>query len=123
MARLLAGALLAGAALAACAPLRPVGPALPALPAPQGDPSAIHYRCDDSSEFTVHFVDDSAAIDMPAAGREQLLRDAGGLTPQQTVYSNSRYRAQFGLGERGNEALLRSLSKVQETRCVRSWPL
>jgi hypothetical protein len=113
--RLLAGALLAGAALGACAPASPTGPA-----ARTGThPLSTRYRCDQATDFTVRFADDSATLDAPA-GSEQLLRDAGGLTPQQTVYSNSRLRAEFGLGERGDEALLHYLSPPLEMHCVRA---
>ena len=45
---------------------------------------------------------------MPGSrGNDVLLRDAGGMTPQQTVYSNARMRAEFGLGASGREAILR----------------
>lgn len=118
MARRAAFALLVAAALAGCAPVNPGRPAAQV----EADPLSTRYRCDDASQFTVRFADDSAVIDAPARDSEQLLRDAGGVTPQQTVYSNARLRAQFGLGERGNEALLHYLSPSLEKRCVRASP-
>jgi len=116
MARLLALALLAAAALVACAPVTPDRPAAQA----GVDPLSMHYRCEDASEFTVRFVDDGAHIDAPARGSEQLLRDAGGITPQQTVYSNGRLRAELGLGGRGDEASLHYLSPPLQLHCVRA---
>ena len=81
--------------------------------------AAPHYRCDNGMEFTVHFADDSAIVDAGARGREELPRDAGGATPQQTVYSNTRMRAEFGLGVNGREALLRYAQPPQLAHCVR----
>ncbi|MEO5670084.1 MAG: hypothetical protein ABIR26_05255, partial [Ramlibacter sp.] len=70
----------------------------PAAPAATGVQVA-HYKCDGNIEFRVRFTDDSAMLESgPPLGSETLLRDAGGLTPQQTVFSNTRMRAEFGLG-------------------------
>ena len=101
-------------------PPLPVPPASPAaapaaLPAPTpaaaaSAPSHVaglpHYRCDQGIEFSVRFADDTAVLDAGGRGNDVLLRDAGGATPQQTVYSNPRMRAEFGLGTSGREALL-----------------
>jgi hypothetical protein len=51
-------------------------------------------------------------------GRQELLRDAGGLTPQQTVYSNAEWRAEFGLGASGREAVLQTLKPATVLRCA-----
>jgi hypothetical protein len=115
MGRLLAVALLAGAALCGCTS---IGPSPPPAPAATASPLP-HYRCDHNIEFTVRFADDTATVDAGARGSEQLLRDAGGVTPQQTVYSNPRLRAEFGLGASGGEALLHYLSPPMEMHCVR----
>ena len=64
-------------------------------------------------------MDDSAVIDAGSRGNDVLLRDAGGVTPQQTVYSNPRVRAEFGLGTGGREAILRYLSPQLIANCVR----
>ena len=100
--------LLAAAAvflLAGCA-----GPAIgPALP---------RYVCEHGIEFTVRFVDDTAVLD-GTRGREVLYRDAGGLTPQQTVYSNPRMKAEFGLGTTGREAIVRYPLLPLAARCAR----
>lgn len=111
-----------GAAPAAAAPS-----AAPAASAPSSAPAsggsaagaAPHYRCDNGTEFTVRFGDDSAIVDSGPRGREALPRDAGGATPQQTVYSNTRMRAEFGLGESGRDALLRYAQPPQLAHCVR----
>lgn len=96
---------LATALLTACA-VPAAGPALP------------HYHCEHGISFTVRFADDMAVIDT-ARGREVLYRDAGGVTPSQTVYTNARLRAEFGLGPSGREALLRYPVQPLLARCAR----
>jgi hypothetical protein len=123
MLRLVGPALLAGAALCGCAlqPAAPVPP--PASPPAQGagspGASAARFRCDQGTEVSVRFSDDTAVIDSPAGSAEVLLRDAGGLTPQQTVYSNTRLRAEFGLGPAGRGARLHYLPEQRLVHCVR----
>jgi len=77
------------------------------------------YRCEHGIEFTVRFVDDTALLDAGARGYDVLYRDAGGVTPQQSVYSNPRTRAEFGLGASGREAILRYPLLPLVARCVR----
>jgi hypothetical protein len=77
-----------------------------------------HYRCEYDIGFTVKFVDDSAILD-GSRGYDVLYRDAGGLTPQQQVYSNPRMRAEFGLGASGREAILRYPLLPLVARCAR----
>jgi len=122
-----AGALLGCASVATGSP--PTGPspnqvpaaAAPEPAAPAATPSASlqRYRCDQNFDFTVRFMDDSAVIDTGSRGNDVLLRDAGGVTPQQTVYSNPRVRAEFGLGAGGREAILRYLSPQLVANCMR----
>ena len=76
------------------------------------------YRCENDITFTVRFVDDSAAINSNR-GYKLLYRDAGGLTASQTVYSNPRMRAEFGLGTTSREAILRYLLQPLVVRCMR----
>ena len=76
-----------------------------------------HYRCDDGLTFTVRFIDGSAIL-KGARGDDVLLRDAGG-QGEQTVYSNPRMRAEFGLGASGREAVLHYPVAPLATRCVR----
>lgn len=83
--------------------------------APSGQQS---WRCEHGIEFRVRFVDDSALID-GSRGSELLFRDAGGQGPQQSVYSNAKMRAEFGLGANGREALLTYPALPLQARCVR----
>jgi len=78
-----------------------------------------HYRCDHGIDFTVSWGDDSAVVDAGSRGRELLQRDAGGVSPVQTVFSNTQLRAEFGLGPTGNEAKLYYASPALQAHCVR----
>ena len=123
---LLGPALAAGGALWGCAaaplaaPAAPVAAPAPApAPAPPGAVAApARYRCDQGIEFTVRFADDTAFIDRAKRGSEVVLRDAGGVTPQQSVYSNPHLRAEFGLGAAGRDANLHYLPDSQVAHCV-----
>ena len=126
MAKLLVLAL--GAAMlvgcTATAPAAPPAPAKSVAPTGSAEPaspgaSLDHYRCDEGVAFTVRFADDAASIDAGPFGSDLLLRDAGGTTPQQTVYSNARMRAEFGLGASGREAILRYALAPLVAHCVR----
>ncbi len=75
------------------------------------------YQCEHGIEFTVRFVDDTAVLD-GTRGKDILYRDAGGQGAQ-TVYSNPRVRAEFGLGASGREAMLHYPLLPLEARCVR----
>lgn len=81
-------------------------------------PAGPHYRCEHGIEFTVRFVDDTAVLE-GTRGYDVLYRDAGGQGPQQSVYSNPRMRAEFGLGASGREAVLRYPPLPLVARCVR----
>ena len=96
--------------LAACA-------SSPAPTAPSALVTGVSYRCAQAEGFNVAFGTDSAVLTGPR-GRQELLRDAGGLTPQQTVYSNAGIRAEFGLGVDGREAVLRLAKPAAVLRCV-----
>jgi hypothetical protein len=76
------------------------------------------YRCDGGLEFNVRFGDGAATVDAAPGGSQVLLRDAGGATPQQTVYSNERMRVEFGLGEGGREAIVREAGAADGVHCV-----
>jgi len=80
-------------------------------------PEANRYQCENDVAFTVKFANDSAVVNSNR-GYEVLYRTAGGLTPSQTVYSNPRMRAEFGLGATGREAILRYLLQPVVVRCV-----
>lgn len=105
--------LLAGAAaLAGCAGLASMSGS-----GPSATSSNPVYRCDQGLEFTVRFVNDTAVL-KGARGDDVLLRDAGG-QGMQTVYSNARLRAEFGLGQSGREAVLQYLQPSSKARCMR----
>ena len=80
-------------------------------------PEADRYQCENHVAFTVKFANYSAVVNSNR-GYEVLYRTAGGLTPSQTVYSNPRMRAEFGLGATGREAILRYLLQPVVVRCV-----
>ena len=120
-------ALLTALALQACTTPAPQVPPAPAPPALVPPPEArvaddvrppLHYRCDDRTDFSVRFANDTAVLDRGVLGNDTLLRDAGGLTPQQSVYSNARLRAEFGLGPGNREAVLHYLSPAKDVRCA-----
>lgn len=94
--------------LSACATAPVSSPTLP----------GVAYRCDQAEGFQVTFGTDSAVL-TGVRGRQELLRDAGGLTPQQTVYSNASFRVEFGLGPEGRDAVLRTVKPTTVLRCVR----
>jgi hypothetical protein len=84
-----------------------------------GPPQALPaYQCEHGIRFTAKFVDDSVLLES-SRGADVLYRDAGGLTPQQQVFSNPRMRAEFGLGASGREAILRYPLLPLVARCVR----
>jgi len=101
----LCAALLAAAALGGCA-------------GGSGQAGGPLYRCEHGIAFRVKFIDDTALLDGPG-GQDLLQRDAGGEGPRQTVYSNPRMRAEFGLGASGREAVLRYPLLPLVARCVR----
>ncbi|MGC1172981.1 hypothetical protein [Polaromonas sp.] len=80
--------------------------------------TAARYRCEHGIDFSVRFVDDSAVIESSRAS-DVLFRDAGGQGPLQPVYSNTRMRAEFGLGSGGREAVLHYPLLPLMARCVR----
>jgi hypothetical protein len=50
---------------------------------------------------------------------ETLLRDAGGTSPQQTVFSSTRAKVEFGLEPAGRGAKLSFASPAAEVSCLR----
>ena len=123
MARVLVSAALAAMLLGACAAVAPARgadapTASPGTAAAARGANVPHFRCDEGFEFDVRFGDDSAVLDAGAQGKETLLRDAGGATPQQSVYSNLRLRAEFGLGTTARESLLHYAAPPRDLHCV-----
>ena len=107
-------ALCLAVAVAGCA--APPGPAPDAAAASAGP---TRYRCDQGIGFTVRFEGDSALVDAGAHGQDTLMLDAGGISAQQTVFSNRRLRAHFGLGAGGAQALLQYAQPPLLARCAR----
>lgn len=122
---------LAALLLAACAardapPV--VGPSLPAgraLPGPAAEPMAagsgvIALRCDEGLQLRLRVLHDEAQVEGLPGGPELLLRDAGGVTAQQSVFSNERVRAEFGLGAQASEAVVHLLQpQPRDLHCRR----
>lgn len=120
MAKFVVTALMAALWLAGCAQIGAARPGQPGSSATRAQVQDMQrYRCDPGFAVTVRFADDSAVVDAGPRGNDVLLRDAGGSTPQQTVYSNARLRAEFGLGESGREAMLRYAQPPLAAHCVR----
>lgn len=124
----LAGALLllggcAPHSLPAPAPAQPAVPQPPApaasAPAPPRPPALPHYRCDQGLAFDVRFGDGDAQLLFASRESETLLRDAGGVTPQQTVYSSTKLKAEFGLDPDGRGARLNFTDPPREAQCRR----
>lgn len=101
-------------ALAGCAGMNRSAPLESPVSASSGPPV---YACEQNLKFSVRFVNDTAVL-KGARGDDVLLRDAGGQGAQ-TVYSNPRLRAEFGLGNGGREAVLQYLQQPLMARCLR----
>lgn len=120
---------LASLVLAGCAagvPPRAIEP----VPAPQApasrpvpqppeaaamDGQVLQLRCDDGSVVRVRFEGDSALLEGLPSGPQELLRDAGGVTPINTVWSNRHLRAEFGIGDDGRHVLLHPIEPAGAT--------
>ena len=90
------------------------------IEAPRPPKQALpHYRCDNNVEFDVRFADGSAELRFAWREPETVLRDAGGVTPEQTVYSSTTVKAQFGLEPEGRGAKLNFTAPPLEVRCTR----
>lgn len=122
-------ALMASAAallLAACAaPEAPPPPPILSAPATAdpapAEPVVLRLRCDDGLELRLRVLQDEVQVDGLPDGREVLLRDAGGVTSQQSVFSNARVRAEFGLGEQASEAVVHLLQPLpRDLHCRRT---
>jgi len=121
MAKFMVATAMAAFCLGGCssvAPFRSAPPPPDGVPAATQASGTVRYRCDQGVAFAVRFTDDTALVDAGQRGSDVLLRDAGGATPQQTVYSNARMRAEFGLGASGREAMLRYASPPVAAHCV-----
>ena len=115
--------LLAGCAWRALPPApAPVTAAPLAEPAPFPVPQKLslpHYRCDSGIEFDVRFGGGSAELVFADREQEIVLRDAGGTLPAHTVYSSTRIKVEFGLGDDGGEARIAFAFPPRQSRCSR----
>lgn len=105
-------------------PAPPVTPQVQPPVAKPGEPAPPsktlpRYVCDNNVAFTVRFGDGTAEVNAGAQGEHSLLRDAGGVTPQQTVYSSTKLKAEFGLDPQGRGAKLNFASPALEARCLK----
>ncbi len=111
--------------LAACAAPAPV-PSMPTVGTdgpPAAEPGIIRLHCDDGLALRLRVLHDEVLVDGLPGGREVLLRDAGGVTPQQSVYANERVRAEFGLGAQASEAVVHLLQpQPRDLHCAREAP-
>ena len=117
---------LVGCALRPAAPPASPAPSPAQAPLPPKQPAAAatkpqlpHYRCEGAPGFDVRFGEDSAQLLFPDREPETLLRDAGGTSPQQTVYSSTSLKAEFGLDPSGRGAKLNFVAPPVEAHCVR----
>jgi hypothetical protein len=79
--------------------------------------SGTGYSCDNG--VTVAVKSDGSATLQTGRGAVVLLRDAGGVGPQQAVYSNPQMRFETGLAPGGNGAFLEGLVPNNSARCTR----
>ena len=69
--------------------------------------------------FDLRFGDGSAELLFASREPEMLMRDAGGVTPRQTVYSSTKLKAEFGLDPGGRGAKLNFADPPLEVHCRR----
>ena len=86
---------------------------------PLADASRALYLCDTGQAVVVQDEGDTVRVSGLARGEERLGRDAGGLTPQQAVFSGPGLRVQLGLGSDGREMVLQSFTPPQVMSCKR----
>lgn len=92
-------------------PLPAADPAPPEVQ-PRAEPPAaqgLPYVCDNGLTVHARFGEGAVTLSGLPQGEEVLLRDAGGVTPEQTVWSNEHLRAEFGLPPGGSGASLQLL--------------
>jgi hypothetical protein len=98
----------------------PDPPAAPA-PAPAHAPklAAPAYKCDQGIAFDAKFADGSVELRFADREPQTLLRDAGGTSAQNVVYSSTALKAEFGLDPGGRGVKLNFAQPPVEARCVR----
>lgn len=76
------------------------------------------YACQDGSTFRVFEQNDFIVIEGLRGGPHRLARDAGGFTPQHSVWSSAQLRAEFGLGNDPKAAALIHTLPPATVRCA-----
>lgn len=102
------------------APLPAVAQPAPGPVQPPPQPGRTVYRCDTGEAVVVQDEGDTMRLSGLPRGEEQLDRDAGGLTPQQAVFTGPTLRAEFGLDADGRGLALQSLSPPGQLHCRRN---
>lgn len=87
--------------------------------APPSSPAAASYECADGTRLRVQPEGDVLVVEGPPGGPFHLGRDAGGFTPEQTVWSGPQLRVELGLGTGGDRALVQSLYPPHTVECRR----
>ncbi|QHI98720.1 hypothetical protein GT347_12395 [Xylophilus rhododendri] len=80
--------------------------------------SGTAYRCDNGVAVRVKETEGRATL-QTGRGTEVLLRDAGGVGPQQAVYSNPQVRLQTGMDPEARGAFLEGMVAGGKARCLR----
>lgn len=123
-----ASALVAGCAtrLPQTPPPEPQPPAVapdpvsaPAPEPPPSSPDAGIYECGDGTRLRVQPQGDVLVVEDLPGGPYRLGRDAGGFTPEHTVWSGPQLRVELGLGPKGEVALVQSLYPPHTVECRR----
>lgn len=81
----------------------------------------LAYQCDDGSSFSLvrGAGGDAVVIEGAGVSRETLLRDAGGASPDEAVFSSTRTKLEIGLAPGGRGAMLRQAEPARALRCER----
>ena len=128
---LAAAALMAGCAIRpvaerspASTPAEPAAPAIAPDPAPVAEPPSsspftASYDCGDGTRLRVLPQGDVLVVEELPGGPYRLGRDAGGFTPEHTVWSGPQLRVELGLGLKGDVALVQSLYPPHTVECRR----
>lgn len=82
-------------------------PAASAVAAPPPDPA--QHTCDGGRIVFLRFGEDSLVVEGADIGSAVLLRDAGGVGPRQSVWSNEKLRVETGLGDDGEQVHIQLL--------------
>lgn len=100
--------------------MAPAPAAQPSPPPPPERPAGLVLACDGGERLSVRTFPDEVHVAGLGPQVEVLLRDAGGLTPLQAVYSNPRWRAWFGLGADARQVEFQQVDPGSRTlRCRR----